>query len=280
MYKSVGGKMRHYLVLCILLVAILFFGCIGPTTIQCGNIIMKDTILTSNLNCNGIGIIIGANAITLDCQGNSITGSKDNIEDGIYLKDKTGVTIKNCAIANFNNGIHLIGSSNNSIIKNNLSSNLYSGIYSYSSNNNKISGNVVNLNEYFGIHIGSSSNNDLTENIVNSNKYTGIHIEGMDSFPSSNNRIINNIANSNNFGIYLFESSSNTLTNNTANLNKENGIILEDSFSNSFIKNRACSNVKEDIRIWKGVVHTGLENTGTENKCSSSTGDIQCNIPC
>ena len=47
----------------------------------------------------------GADGITLDCAGHSIIGPGSG--NGIYLRDRTGVTVRNCHVSNFEIGIKL-----------------------------------------------------------------------------------------------------------------------------------------------------------------------------
>ena len=49
----------------------------NSTSIKCGDTITQDTVLTNDIvNCSGYGLIIGADNITLDCNGHLIEGEK------------------------------------------------------------------------------------------------------------------------------------------------------------------------------------------------------------
>ena len=111
-------------------------------TINCGDVITANTILTSDLNCEGNGLIINNSNVNLYCDGHSITygnSGKNNVY-GIYLigipsiSGHDNVTIKNCEIiegnelGNGKHGIYLEGEptnpfpglySENIIVKNN-----------------------------------------------------------------------------------------------------------------------------------------------------------------
>src|SRR3989338_10998076 len=77
------------------------------SAVGCGDTITEDTVLTEDLlNCSGNGIIIGADNITLDCNGHRIDGNGDF--NGISVSNNVnGVTIKNCNIQEFGYGIYL-----------------------------------------------------------------------------------------------------------------------------------------------------------------------------
>ena len=78
-------------------------------------IIEKSTVLTTDLMDS---VIITNNNIQLNCAGHSLIGTPDL--QGIKLQGRTGVTIKNCNIIGFLNGIDLHNSNDNQIKNNNI----------------------------------------------------------------------------------------------------------------------------------------------------------------
>jgi parallel beta-helix repeat protein len=129
-----------------------------------------------------------------------------------------------------------------------------------------------------------SSNNTLVNNTANSNDYFGIGLSW-----SKHNTLTNNAASNNCFGIYLNFSSNNTLTNNNASNNHE-GIFLDSSSNDTLVNNTANSN------NFGGIVLTGSKcrgyssnntltnNTVNSNNCYgidlryySSDNEITCN---
>src|SRR4051812_27360822 len=86
--------------------------------VQCGDVIMQDTTLDSDLTCtrsgfeNVTGIVIGADDITLDLGGHTLTGPgaggfpDDNAVDNRAGHDR--ITIRNGAIRAFNTGFNSI----------------------------------------------------------------------------------------------------------------------------------------------------------------------------
>ncbi len=220
-----------------------FYTDIDLTTLQetgsfcgCGDTMMSDTTLTQNLTCTGAGITIGANDVTLDCAGHSLTG--DTTGFGISLSSRSNVTIKNCNVTNFNYGASLVTSTNNTFADNMINGNSHSGFRIISnSDNNTLINNIVSYNTYNGIGVDQSSNNTYINNTLNSNT-NGISIGA-----SSDNTIINNTANNNAVGIDIESNSNNNIiTNNTANNNTAEGINLLRSINNSITGNIANSN--------------------------------------
>jgi Right handed beta helix region len=79
---------------------------------HCGETIMQSTALTSDIGpCPGDGLVIGADNVTLDLNGHSIEGSGGGVgvSVGGDLTARTGVTVRNGTIAQFDQGVLLGG---------------------------------------------------------------------------------------------------------------------------------------------------------------------------
>jgi len=133
----------------------------GP---ECG-VIDQDTTLTGNITAEGTCFIINASDVILDCAGHTITGNNTGI--GVLSFNKTNVSIRNCVLLNFSDGIYL-NYTNNSLVYNNTAYNLQDdGLELYYANNNTIQRN--NLTGHDGgnniaIQMEQSDNNLLQNN--------------------------------------------------------------------------------------------------------------------
>ncbi|MFC1509701.1 NosD domain-containing protein, partial [Candidatus Omnitrophota bacterium] len=103
---------------------------------------------------SGNGIIIGADFITIDGNGHTISG--DGSGSGIILNGKNNVTIKNCNITGFQRGILVDGGFTHLIAKNSLANNSIA-IDISSGTHHAIYYNIILDNET-GVHVGSSGN--------------------------------------------------------------------------------------------------------------------------
>ena len=119
----------------------------------------------------GIGLVINASNIKIDCSGAVLDGSPSSII-GIYndlgipfAQGGTGVTIENCVIQNFGVGIDFINGANNAIIKNNIINNSDTGIQLYNSQNSLIETNSIE-NSNMGLEIDSISGTQINENYI------------------------------------------------------------------------------------------------------------------
>ena len=101
----------------------------------------KICTMTTDLN---EGIQIGTDNVTLEGNGFTITGTE--IDDGVTLFGRNGVTIRNLNVKGFMFGIRLGWSSNNIFTNNTANSNLYGFLIEASSNNNRLIKNTMSSN--------------------------------------------------------------------------------------------------------------------------------------
>ncbi len=211
-------------------------------------------------------IIISAQNITFDCNGYSISSTKNYT--GVY-SNQLNTTVKNCNItmggnvgANTNAiGIEFISGANNGLIyNNNATANVGYGIYLISNSNNNLTGNNGTSNSNYGIRLYYSLNNTLTNNIGFSNSKTGIMVES-----SSNNTLTNNTGTSTlEYGIYLVSDSvNNNLTGNTGISTSSSGIYIWSSSNNTLTNNRGISNSGSGFDIMTSSNNTLTGNNGT-----------------
>ncbi len=187
--------------------------------------------------------------LVLDGSGHTVSWVSGPHDQGVYIQEKSYVTIKDLNVQNFDNGIYLVGGSYNTFIGNTVSGSVYgSGILISKSNN------------MFCTH------NTLTDNNVFGNKY------GIQLYQSTNNTVTNNTASGNTlYAIFLHLSRYNTLTGNTAE-NSTSGIgfyLLKDSSNNDLRNNNSLNNIT-------GIQLQGSSyNTVTGNTVSSNSWGIR-----
>jgi hypothetical protein len=83
----------------------------------CGQTITVSTTLTADLGpCPDYGIKIGADNLVLDLGGFRIFGVPGfNDGAGVYMAGRTGVTVRNGTITNFDGGVAIEGGSHNTV---------------------------------------------------------------------------------------------------------------------------------------------------------------------
>jgi len=224
---------------------------------SCGDTITEDLTLAQPMICSGdYGLQVGANDITIDCNNFGLKGSGSGI--GIYNNGYSGVTIKNCVISDFNNGI-----------------------YVNSADVNTIKDNIVNNNRGSGIYInggGIASNHVITGNTVNGNDQNcgngcgGIELNYEDNSTIQDNEVLNNYN-----GISLFESYNNRISSNTLSGNHNIEMrIASNNNANNGGSNIINGNTITGIGGWSGIRVGTPNNTVTENNiaCDDSGNGI------
>jgi parallel beta-helix repeat protein len=198
-----------------------------------------DRNLSASGNC--FNVIVGD--VTINCQGNSITGNGSG--DGIYLAHVNNVIIENCGISNFTNGINVYNSSNNSMIGNAIFNNSNIGLsIAINSSNNILKGNTLNNNNK-GILVLNSPNNTLLNNSIFNHTTPGLNYGINISFSSGNN-LTSNVINENDYGIFLLNSSNSILNLNSINGNSV-GIPIFNSDNITITSNLITNNSNEAI---------------------------------
>ena len=151
--------------------------------IECWEVITTDTYLADDLlNCPYHGIEIGADNITLDCQGHTISGSFDGAGVRIPISGFDGVKIRNCVVENFRHGIVFIGD-RGEISNNLLQGNKYDGL-NFEGEDSLITNNIFrnqsgdDLAGGFGLKLGQNGarRNTISRNTIENNTH-GIGFE-------------------------------------------------------------------------------------------------------
>lgn len=204
--------------------------------------------LTVDINDHyGKCIDFPAGSKVFDCQGHLIDGDdvSTSPDYGIVMADKSGNTVRNCVVTDFDIGIYLAGTSGY--------------------NSNQIVDNIASSNANIGIAVwGSSdhpsSSNTLARNTVENNG------DGIMVMYSNSNTVDNNELNSNGRGIGVGgNSANNTITDNIAQLNEYGIAFYINTINNTSVNsNTSCSSLNTDVS------DTGANNQGDHNTCDST----------
>src|SRR5262245_38931864 len=137
----------------------------GDTVITTTALKAGDPVVTTP--CPGVGLHIGADHVTLNCSGRQITGAPG--EAGIQLVERTGVTVRGCAIAGFTRGLGLLESSGNTLLSNTVTHAVVGIVLEGGSDDN-----VVRSNRVVGPVIDAINLLDANRNVIVSNTLDGV----------------------------------------------------------------------------------------------------------
>jgi len=182
--------------------------------------------------------IRGGLDVTLDCNNHTIDGIDSAGTPGIAVHGGTKITIKNCIISDWSNGIWFRSSSSNNYALNNTIFSNGDGIsISSYSDYNTVKGNKIESNSY-GVDVYEGKENKVIDNEIKSN-WIGIWITSY----SSSSEVIGNKIVSNGFGIGL-SGNGNLIRDNWIEGSSNAGIQLLWHTSGNKIFNNFFNNTK------------------------------------
>jgi len=253
-------------------------------------LVASDTILRDDHQGS---VEIEADDVKLDCAGHTISGPGTRAEDeygfiGILLDGRTGVTIRDCRVSGFDQGILLTarlgsGSNGNRLVDNAAFGNQLDGVRVNESERNVLTGNIASSNgengfallgnsnivtqnqafdnEGFGFVVGAEHRDIVfSANISEGNRQVGFAISG------TGHTLLRNRAANNGINGFWIAGSSISVRQNRAVRNGDHGFwITADSIS--VRRNRAVRNGVDGFAISEGFRHDAFYgNTSIRNR--------------
>lgn len=136
------------------------------TTVACGSTVTSNLALTHGLlGCAGDGLVIGADAITVDLGGHTVAGSVADDSVGIRNAGHASVVVKNGVVRRFERGVRLAGANGNRLRGLTFVQNASDGIDLDHANGNQIVGGTLGDN-FTGILLEGGSTGNLVAKAV------------------------------------------------------------------------------------------------------------------
>jgi parallel beta-helix repeat protein len=191
---TVSGISRAIFVLGVAGLIALGAGQASASHVSCGDTITADTTLDSDLvDCPNNGIVIGADDITLDLNGHTISGDGDEFgscpeneacDVGVLNDGHVAVTIKGGGITAFGPGVFLFNASHNRLRDLSTVENAFNGIVLVRSSRNRIERSTASRNgrpnDFPGIALIESDHNRITKNRMSGNADLGLFTQDSD----------------------------------------------------------------------------------------------------
>ena len=244
--------------------------------VRCGQTLTASTRLARSLvGCPGNGLVIGADNITVDLAGHSISGVNAAGSEGIADDGHRGVRIQNGTITNFFlNGVGLRGAPRSvvrnvtirkigaggvenetsagvlvkdspntlvtaSTVRNDVVAFQSDGVDVLSSAGTTVSGNRVADNAWNGMFVLDSPRSRVIGNALDGNQNQGIEVNlGSDGTLLAGNHAGNNVSN----GLVVGAISGARIEGNTLTGNGESGLFMFDLHNSRVSANRASGN--------------------------------------
>lgn len=237
----------------------------AAATVQCGDVLIADTVLTADLICGpgSDGLIIGADGVTLDLRGHTISGPGPAATNwsGVRVARQAGVTIKRGTITGFDAGVVLDEASHNLVTGLVVRAN-ERGINLAGGTGHTIEKNFAYDSHLDGIRLGLTSSSLISKNVVADNVF-GI---GVANGAAGNVVEKNTVADNRGFGIALFANASNTVVEkNDVTGTWGHGIQVNSDTAGSLLsKNYVVLSGLDGIRV-DSPFTTITKNTANEN---------------
>jgi parallel beta-helix repeat protein len=251
-----GGMAVCVVALVILLV--LGAGPVAASHVSCGDTITADTTLDSDLDCEGDGLRIGADDVTLDLGGHRIDAGGTGVAN---RAGHDGVVVRDGVISAADVGVSLVGASGNRLRGLTVDEGDV-GVSLDDSDDNSVVHNSVLSYEFFGVVLDHSDRNRLGRNSVSSpfGPFTGIALGR-----SNGNRVVRNSVSSNGVGISLIRSSRNRLARNSTSENVEDGIFISLRSPGTLVERNVANRNGDDGIDVEARATTLTRNTANHN---------------
>jgi parallel beta-helix repeat protein len=285
----------------------------GAVVLGCGDIVTQNTVLTADVGPCQLGIDIQADNITLDLNGHRIFGTPNRGDGaGVNLFRRTGVTVRNGTISNFDAGVIIEGGSANTLTALTLRDNhggggnrAGDGVAIESSTNNQVINNTIRNNGPFsGVGLYSLIDSDhprqtsgvSSGNLIQNNEIADNNIPRPGGAPSStdndgirvennstgNSFIANRVTGSGLDGIALFRGSANNVVrNNTVQRNgffrtavrRGNGIIMFNEANNTVVEGNIVTGNADNGIVVQGPLGAIAGSTNNRIVGNQSVGN-------
>lgn len=234
----------------LLMVACLMAG-MGPqagASDLCGTTILANLTLDHDLTCSGNGLIVGADGITINLNGHTITGPGSGV--GINVPNRTGVLIVGGTVRNFLAGVQLVNSTA-IVVK-----------------DNRFTGNQD------AVFLIGTSWSTVKENTAWQNTRVGVMLRPSGIRNSTQNVVVENTLTDNTNGIILVDTpTGNTVKENRISASSNAGINVNGAVSGNAIKENAFIGNAAGVRLNPGAGglfptdNRFIENTISLNTC-------------
>jgi len=189
----------------------------GTVITSCGQTVTTNAVLGQDLFCNGDGIVVGADRITINLNGHGVFGDGDPGDRGVNAFGCcNNVTVENGVIRDFDVGIDADLDDHFSI-KNVVASGNSIGIEAIQGVSDSIQSSTASGNKV-GIQIGFAEQSSVTSSTASGNRDYGVSEGGV------GNKIKSVTAAGNGIGGLLVGGSGTSVTSSTANGNGFDGI--------------------------------------------------------
>jgi parallel beta-helix repeat protein len=208
-----------------------------PVTVSCGQVITRDTTLANDLtNCHTIGLVVGADDVTLDLNGHTVDGDGVADFEGINVDRHDRVTIRNGTITDFVEGVAVLFSKGTRVRDLTIARERHVAVFVTDSRNVKVERTAASEIAFAGLFATRSRGVRLRNSSVTASG-AGIATRLSDHLTIAGNSLSQNQGP----GINLSDATRESDVEHNALVNNEDGIVLDNGATRNVVARNAVS---------------------------------------
>ena len=226
--------------------------------LRCGQTITQDTTLTADVtNCPGVGIVIGADGITLDLGGHTVSAAarRNPTAHGIFDRGHHRVTIKNGTVRGFGAYGVRVAQANRVVVQDMKLDANFTGVGLVESARGIVQRTEITGAKFVGVNLTGGTADVVRSNTISNGNGPGIFVQSSQRQTGSNHRITANKLTGN--GITVQAGPRRVrLLGNTVSGSPVDGIVVFEP-STILQGNTATGNAVRGIYAPNGMVDAG-----------------------
>ena len=243
----------------------------GAQNLSCGSTITKSTKLTKDVTgCPGVGLKIGADGITLDLDGHTVSaGAKRNPKaHGILNEGHDRVTIRGGTVRGFGAyGVRLSHADANVVESMRLVEN-FTGVGLFESDGGVVTRNVIVGAKFVGANLTGGSGDRIVDNDIRNSAGAGVFVHSSPAETGRRHRIQGNALSGNGIAIHPGPQRTRVLGNTITGVAADGIISFEPS--TQLGGNSAVNNLLRGINAPNGALDAGgntAQGNGQNPQC-------------
>jgi parallel beta-helix repeat protein len=201
------GALSAYCVAALIGVLTLF-AALAPSSeakIACGSTITKSVKLTTDVaNCPGVGLKIGADNVTLDLNGHTVSAAakRNPKAHGIFNEGHDRVTIRGGTVSGFGAYGVRLAHANRNVVEDMTMTGNFTGVGLFESDRGAVRDSVMAGQRFVGVALTGGIGNRVTGNQISDTAGAGVFVQSSNTETGRNHRVDGNQLTSN--GILVF----------------------------------------------------------------------------
>jgi Right handed beta helix region len=245
-------------------------------SLACGSTITKSTTLTHDITgCPGVGLKIGADGITLDLDGHTVSAAAERNPKahGILNEGHDRVTIRGGTVSGFGAyGVRLSHADGNVVRDMQLTGN-FTGVGLFESDRGLVTGNTMAGSKFVGANLTGGKRDRVVDNRIGGSAGPGVFVHSSPAETGLKHRVARNVLAGNGIEIHPGPAATRLVSNTITGAHGDGILVFEPS---TLLRGNAASgNLAHGINAPNGASDGGA-NTAASNGLQPQCVGIAC----